>query len=143
MVYDEKIREENGATYGCSVDNYFIRGEQSDYQTGFSAGCSMRPELCDSVLTIMKQEFVKLAENVDDKMLARVRENMLKSLEELETTQNGFWLDILRKKEERGIDAYTDRRQLTEQLTKEKIITFMKTFMEHSHFCEVLMEPEE
>lgn len=143
MVYDEKIREENGATYGCSVDYYFIRGEQSDCQTGFSAGCSMRPELCDSVLTIMKQEFVKLSENVDDQMLARTRENMLKSLEELETTQNGFWLDVLRKKEERGIDVYTDRRRLTEQLTKEKVIAFMKTFMEHSHFCEILMEPGE
>ena len=32
---------------------------------------------------------------------------------------------------------------LTEQLTKEKVIAFMKTFLEHSHFCEVLMEPED
>lgn len=143
MVYEEKIREENSATYGCSVDYYITRGKSPDYLTGFSAICSMRPEMCDSVLTIMKQEFVKLSENVDDKMFAHVRENMLKSLEELESTQNGFWLDIIWSKEDRGIDVYTDRRRLTEQLTKEQVVAFMKSFLEGSHFCEILMEPEE
>ena len=142
MVYQKTIREENSATYGCDADYYLIRGNEGECQTGFSAGCSMKPEKSDSVLMIMKQEFQNLSNHIDEQMFKNAKEIMLKDLDEMVKTSNGFWLGAIWQKENYGIDVYTSRREMIEKISISDITDFMKTLLSNSHFCETLMQPE-
>lgn len=90
----------------------------------------------------MKSEFLKLATDIDNSMFRNAKEIMLKDLDELEKTKNGFWLDIIWQKENRGIDLYSDRRSIIEQITIDDIKAFMQNFLSHHHFSETLMQPE-
>lgn len=142
QLYNKIVREENSATYGCYADYYLSRGNDTDYLVGFSANCSMQPEKCDSVLMLMKNTFKSLANSIDETIFKNAKESLLKSLDELVKTSNGFWIDTIWRKEDRGLDFYTDRRHLIEKLTSAQLLSFMQQFQAHSHFCEVLMQPE-
>ncbi len=142
MVYQKTIREEISATYGCDADYYLIRGNEGECQAGFSADCTMKPEKSDSVLIMMKQEFRNLSNHIDEQMFKSAKEMMLKDHDELVKTKNGFWLDVIWQKENYGMDVYTTRREIIEQMSISDIMDFMKILLNHSHFCETLMQPE-
>jgi zinc protease len=141
MVYKKTIREENSATYGCNADYYLIRGNEGECQVGFSAYCTIKPEKSDSVLMMMKQEFQKLSNHIDEQMFKNAKEIMLKDLDELVKTKNGFWLDIIWQKENRGIDLYSERRSIIEQLQIGDVMDFVRKLLSNSHFCETVMRP--
>lgn len=142
MVYQKTIREENSATYGCDADEYFIRGNEGECQVGFSAGCTIQPEKSDTVLMMMKQEFLNMSNHIDEQMFKNAKEIMLKEHDELVKTKNGFWLDVIWQKENYSMDVYTTRREIIENISISDIIGFMKTLLNNSHFCETLMQPE-
>lgn len=142
LLYNQIVREENSATYGCYADYYLTRGEKDEYQIGFTAYCEMKPEKCDSVLALMKNTFFSLSEDIDRSVFKNAKESLLKSLDELEKTKNGFWLDIIWKKENRNIDFYTKRRKVIEQLQVSDVRKLMRKMLSHSHVCETLMQPE-
>ena len=141
MVYKKTIREENSATYGCNADYYLIRGNEGECQVGFSAYCTIKPEKSDSVLMMMKQEFQKLSNHIDEQMFKNAKEIMLKDLDELVKTKNGFWLDIIWQKENRGIDLYSERHSIIEQLQIGDVMDFVRKLLSNSHFCETVMRP--
>ena len=142
LLYNQIVREENSATYGCYADYYMIRGEETEYQTGFTAYCEMKPEKCDSVLTLIKNTFFSMAKDIDKTIFESAKESLLKSFDEMVMTKNGFWIDVMWAKENRGIDTYTERRAITEKLQVEEVIDFVKRFLSKSHFTETLMQPE-
>jgi zinc protease len=142
LLYNQIVREENSATYGCYADYYLTRGVEDEYQIGFTADCEMQPEKCDSVLTLMKNTFFSLAQNIDETIFKNAKESLLKSLDELEKTKNGFWLDIIWKKESRGLDFYSERRALIKRLTQNDVVSFVRRLQSQSHFCETLLQPE-
>ena len=142
LLYNQIVREENSATYGCYADYYLTRGEKDEYQIGFTADCEMKPEKCDSVLVLMKNTFYNLSKNINKTTFSSAKESLLKSLEEMEKTKNGFWLDIIWKKENRNIDFYTKRRKIIEQLQLSDVRFFMRKMLSHSHVCETIMQPE-
>ena len=143
LLYNQIVREENSATYGCYAVYYMTRGEKTEYQTGFSAYCEMQPEKCDSVLTLMKNTFFSMAKDIDKSIFESAKESLLKSFDELVKTKNGFWIDVIWNKENRGIDTYTERRAITEQLQVNEVVDFVKYFLSQSHFTETLMQPVE
>lgn len=142
LLYNQIVREENSATYGCYADYYLTRGHDNEYKIGISADCEMQPEKCDSVLILMKRTFHSLAKKVDKTLFNNAKESLLKSLDELEKTKNGFWLGVIWEKESRGFDSYTNRRKLIEQLTPAHIRLFLERFLRTSHFVEILMQPD-
>ena len=142
QLYKDIIREENSATYGCYAGYYMIRDNKDSCQLGFTADCEMKPEMCDSVLTLMKSIFNDMTKNIDETIFRNAKESLLKSYDELVKTANGFWLDTMWRKENTGIDFYTDRRKLIEQLTPNELLSFMKVFQAHAHHSETLMQPE-
>ena len=44
-------------------------------------------------------------------------------------------------RENYGIDVYTNRRKIIENICISDIKDFMKTLLKNSHFCETLMQP--
>lgn len=142
MVYQKTIREENSATYGCDADDYFIRGNEGECQVGFSADCTIQPEKSETILMMMKQEFLNMSNHIDEQMFKNSKEIMLKEHDELVKTKNGFWLDVIWQKENYSMDVYTTRREIIENISICDITGFMKTLLNNSHFCETLMQPE-
>jgi zinc protease len=118
------------------------RGEKDEYEVGFTANCEMQPEKCDSVLMLMKNTFTSMAQDVDETVVRNAKETLLNSLESLLKTSNGFWLDAIWRKEDQGLDFYTGRQTLIEQITPDDIKNFVRQLLSDSHFCEVLMQPE-
>ena len=142
QLYKNIIREENSATYGCYANYFMLRDDKDSCQIGFTADCEMKPEMCDSVLTLMKTTFNSITKDIDETIFRNAKESLLKSFDELVKTANGFWLDTMWRKENTGIDFYTDRRKLIEQLTPNELLSFMKAFQVHAHASETLMQPE-
>ena len=138
-IYEKTIREEESATYDCSADYYLFRGDGDECQIGFSADCSMEPEKSDSVLLLMKQLFFSFQDRVNSEMFMSAKEGMLKSYDELVSTKNGFWLDIIWQKEHKDIDLFTNRRKIIEDMTIEDVVSYLKRIQGNSHFCETLM----
>ena len=83
-----------------------------------------------------------MSTDIDEVMFKNAKEIMLKELDELEKTKNGFWLDIIWQKEDKGIDMFTDRRRIIESIQIDDIKAFMSFLQAHSHICETLMQPE-
>ena len=83
-----------------------------------------------------------MAKDIDKTIFESAKESLLKSFDELVKTKNGFWIDVMWAKENRGIDTYTERRAITEQLQVNEVIDFVKQFLSQSHFTETLMQPE-
>lgn len=142
LLYNRIIREENSATYGCYANYHITRGEKNEYKIGFTADSEMQPERCDSVLALIKKTFYRLSEDIDKTTFNNARESHLKSLDELEKTKNGFWLDIIWRKEDKNLDWYTNRRRIIKRLTPSMIQKFMKDFLKHAHYTETLMQPK-
>ena len=142
LLYNRIIREENSATYGCYANYHITRGEKNEYKIGFTADSEMQPERCDSVLALIKKTFYRLSEDIDKTTFNNARESLLKSLDELEKTKNGFWLDIIWRKENKNLDWYTNRRRIIKRLTPSMIQKFMKDFLKHAHYTETLMQPK-
>ncbi len=142
LLYNKIVREENSATYGCYADYYMIRGEKDEYQIGFTADCEMHPEKCDSVLSLMKNTFISMAEDIDLTVFKSAKESLLKSLEELEKAKNGFWLDIIWKKESRGVDFYTERRTIIDELKVQEVVEITKLLLNTAKHSETLMQPD-
>jgi hypothetical protein len=90
---------------------------------------------------MVKQEFQKLSNHIDEQMFKNAKEIMLKDLDELVKTKNGFWLDIIWQKENRGIDLYSERRSIIEQLQIGDVMDFVRKLLSNSHFCETVMRP--
>jgi len=89
----------------------------------------------------MKKTFYRLAQGIDPTTFNSAKESLLKSLDELEKTKNGFWLGLIWDKESRGHDFYTSRRKQIEDLTPSEVQIFVKQFLETSHIAETLMQP--
>lgn len=141
MLYSKIVREENSAAYDCSADFYFIRGTDDEVQCGFEATCSMNPELTDSVVAIMKQEFVGLQDDIDDSNFANAKESMLKSFDELVKIRNGFWVDAVWQFERYNIDTYSSRKEMIDNVKKEDVMDFIKILLHDAHKTEILMTP--
>ena len=83
LLYKNIIREENSATYGCYASYYMIRDDKDGCQIGFTAECEMKPEMCDSVLAMMKTIFSNMTKEIDETLFRNAKESLLKSFDEL------------------------------------------------------------
>jgi hypothetical protein len=90
----------------------------------------------------MKKTFFSLAENIDETIFKNAKESLLKSLDELEKTKNGFWLDLIWKKESRGVDFYTERRTIIDELKVQEVVEFTKLLLTTAKHSETLMQPD-
>jgi zinc protease len=141
MIYTEKIREEASAAYsvtaqaGVSRDDYRTTGTVLVY-------CPMKPEKGDVATKIMDEEVNNLTKAVDAEKLAKVKEYMLKAIDDQAKTNN-YWIRQINRLREWNIDTHTDYKTTVEAQTPETIMTFMKELLKSGDKAEVIMLPEE
>ncbi len=141
MIYTEKIREEASAAYSV----YSQAGVQrNDFRTigQVLVYCPMKPEKGDVAMKIMLDEVNNMAQTVDAEKLAKVKEYMLKNVDDQAKTNN-YWIRQIGRLRDYGVDTHTDYKAVVQAQTPESIVDFMKDFLKSGNRAEVIMMPEE
>ena len=102
----------------------------------------MKPEKGDVAVKIMDEEVKAMTEKVDLEKLNKVKEYMLKAVDD-EAKTNGYWLRQINRLRQWGIDTCTDFKKTVEAQTPETIAAYMKMFLAKGNKAEVTMLPEE
>ena len=141
MTYTEKIREEASAAYSVLAQAGMQR---NDFRTlsQILVYCPMKPEKGDIATKIMNEEVLALANTVDTEKLAKVKEYMLKAVDD-DAKTNNYWIRKIGQLRDHGVDAHTDYKKVVEAQTPETIKAFMQEFLKGSNRAEVIMLPEE
>ena len=141
MIYTEKIREEASAAYsvmaqaGMSRDDYRSIGQVLVY-------CPMKPEKGDVATKIMLDEVNNMVKSVDAEKLNKVKEYMLKNIDDQAKTNN-YWIRAIGRLRDYGVDVYTDYKKTVEAQTPQTIAAFMQEFLKPGNRAEIIMLPEE
>ncbi|MBR1448866.1 MAG: insulinase family protein [Prevotella sp.] len=141
MIYTEKIREEASAAYsvmaqaGLSRDDYRTTGTVLVY-------CPMKPEKGDIATKIMFEEVNALAQSVDEEKLNKVKEYMLKNIDDQAKTNN-YWIRQINRLRDFGVDTHTDYKQTVQAQTPADIAAYMKELLKAGNRAEIIMLPEE
>ena len=141
MIYTEKIREEASAAYsvmaqaGMSRDDYRSIGQVLVY-------CPMKPEKGDVATKIMLDEVNNMVKSVDAGKLNKVKEYMLKNIDDQAKTNN-YWIRAIGRLRDYGVDVYTDYKKTVEAQTPQTIAAFMQEFLKPGNRAEIIMLPEE
>ena len=141
MIYTEKIREEASAAYSVAAQSGMSR---DDFRTltQVLVYCPMKPEKGDIATKIMKEEVENLAKSVDAEKLNKVKEYMLKDIDDQAKTNN-YWLRQINRLRLFGVDTHTDYKATVQAQTPETIAAFMQEFLKPGNRAEVIMLPEE
>jgi zinc protease len=141
MIYTEKIREEASAAYSVSAQSALSRNDFRT-MTQLLVYCPMKPEKGDIATKIMKEEVENMAKSVDAEKLNKVKEYMLKDIDDQAKTNN-YWLRQINRLRLFGVDTHTDYKATVQAQTPETIAAFMQEFLKPGNRAEVIMLPEE
>ena len=141
MLYTEKIREEASAAYTVMTQGGIQR---DDYRTTAQViiYCPMKPEKGDIATKIMFDEVQALAKTVDAEKLSKVKEYMLKNIDDQAKT-NYYWVRQVNRLRKYGVDTHTDYKKVVEAQTPETIMAFVKELLKAGNHAQVLMMPAE
>ena len=141
MIYTEKIREEASAAYSVSA---MASVQRDDFSTEALAlvYCPMKPEKGDVATQIMREEVENMAQTVDEEKLNKVKEYMLKNVDDQAKT-NGYWLRQINRLRIYGVDTHTDYKQVVQAQTPATIAAFVKELLKAGNQAEIVMMPEE
>jgi zinc protease len=141
MIYAEKIREEASAAYSVVAQAGMQR---DDFRTiaQVLVYCPMKPEKGDIATKIMLDEVNNMAKSIDSEKLNKVKEYMLKAVDD-EAKTNNYWIRKIGQLRDYGVDAHTDFKKVVEEQTPETIAAYMQEFLKGGNRAEVIMLPEE
>ena len=141
MLYLKKIREEASAAYTVQAMGGTERNDFESETTIF-AYCPMKPEKGDIAVKILREEMDNLANTCDADMLTKVKEYMLKNVDD-EAKTNGYWIGVINDYRRWGLDMHTDYKKVVEAQTPESISAFAKEILKAGNRAEVVMMPAE
>lgn len=100
----------------------------------------MKPEKKDRALEIIRSEFSRLAQQVDEAELVKVKEFMLKQMAEMEQT-NSYWCGEMAGNELRAAELPADTKAVIESITADDICHFMKEVEAQGNYSVFVMKP--
>ena len=141
MEYTQQIREEASAAYSAQAMGRAANTGDARI-TQLVGVCPFKYEKEDSVMLLMRQGAENLGKNIDADKLTKVKEFMIKNLENNQKT-NSYWVGVAEEDVFYKMDTDTDYRQIVSSLTPEKVAAFVKQVMlgGESHI-EIIMMPE-
>lgn len=139
LVYNEKIREEEGGSYGVHTSLHitsFPRGETL-LQVFFDTDPPKRPVLSN----IARNELRKIADaGPEEEDFQKTLDNMLKRHDERQQG-NAYWLNVLDTYYYMNMDVHTEYESVLRSVTPGKVRDFARVFLEQGNSVEVVMEP--
>jgi len=139
LVYNEKIREEQGGTYGVQTAlriSPFPKG-----QTVLQLFFDTDPAKKEQLNVIVREELERIkAEGPSATDYQKTKDNMLKRHAE-NLQENAYWLNTLDNYYYEGFDGNTQYLPILESITPQKIGAFAKELLNQGNSIEVIMEP--
>ena len=90
----------------------------------------------------MLDEVNNMVKSVDAEKLNKVKEYMLKNIDDQAKTNN-YWIRAIGRLRDYGVDVYTDYKKTVEAQTPQTIAAFMQEFLKPGNRAEIIMLPEE
>ena len=133
-----EVREKEGATYSISTSGVLER--TSDVPLVYQTVFPMKPEKKDRALEIIRNEFTKLAQQVDEAELTKVKEFMVKQFAEMERT-NSYWCGEIAGNELLPSELPADTKAVIEAISAADICSFMKELEAQQNYRVFVMMP--
>ena len=133
-----EVREKEGATYSIATSGVLER--TSDVPLVYQTVFPMKPEKKDRALEIIRNEFTKLAQQVDEAELAKVKEFMVKQFAEMERT-NSYWCGEIAGNELLPSELPADTKAVIEAISAADICSFMKELEAQQNYRVFVMMP--
>ena len=138
ILYTEKIREDEGGTYGVRV-----YGRIADYpqgQTTLQIYFDTNNEKMLYLNDIVLNEFNNIAEQGPrPEDFAKVKEFMLKKHKENEQ-ENTYWRGIILQYHRNGYNFYTDYQKILNEITQDDIKDFTKKIINQNNLKTIIMD---
>ena len=142
LIYTEKVREDEGGTYGVHVGGSLTKypTEKFMLQIIFDTAPSKKAKLMEIIFA----EAANLAKNgPSEENLNKVKEYMLKKHAE-NLKENGYWLNTIDEYLFEGVNMMNDYDQIVNSITAKDIQVFANELLSQKNRIEVSMiSPEE
>ncbi len=140
LAYNEKIREEQGGTYGITVNGGLYEIPKSSFY--FSFRFDTDTTLAEPLLEIANAELDRLqTEGPSEENWQKVRESMLKKHNE-NLAENNFWLGALQQYQTTGLDKVTDYVNIVNSITTNEIRDYARNLFSQKNNIKVIRLPE-
>ena len=137
IVYTEKVREDEGGTYGVSVSSSI--SSYPEGQTPLQIYFETQPGKEDYLNGIVHSEFQNIAkEGPRQEDFNKVKEFMLKSRQEQER-ENSFWSNTIVEFYRNNYDGYNDYQKIVNEVTPADIQKKAKLIIGSNNLIEVIM----
>lgn len=137
LVYTEKVREQEGGTYGVNVT-----GNLSKYPeeiVGMQISFDTAPTKRDALMKIIYDELETMAkEGPTEDNLNKIKEFMLKKHAE-NIKENGYWLSWINEYLFTGVDLVKDYEKIVENFTAKDVAIFIRMLIDQKNHVEVTM----
>ena len=137
LIYTEKVREDEGGTYGVYVGGNLAKypKENAFLQIIFETA----PEKKDKLMEIIFAEAANLAKNgPSEANLNKVKEYMLKKHKE-DLKENSYWLGNIDEYLFTGVDMMKDHENMVNSITTKDIQKFADELLKQKNEVEVTM----
>jgi zinc protease len=142
LIYTEKVREDEGGTYGVSTSatSYKRPVEKADLLIAFECA----PERATELKQIIYRELQNIAVNGPTQVnLEKTVSNLLKTREE-EVQHNNYWANTIRNYYVYGINDNDDRNfaDILHKMTVKDIRNLVKKYLAKADLLEMVFVPE-
>lgn len=139
LVYFEKVREEEGGTYGVQTSASLAHFPEGT--TLLQIYFDTEPAKRERMNGIVRTELQRLADEGPRPLdFQKTQDNLLKRHAE-QLQENSYWLNLLDTYYYRGFDGLTDYEATVRAVTPDKIQTLAKRLLSQGNWVEVVMEP--
>lgn len=140
IVYNEKIREQEGGSYGVNVSGIVSKKPRERF--GLQISFDTDPTLREKLLAIVYAEIKNMMEQgPSEENVNKVKENKLKSQYE-QLLENGYWENVISTLVVDKEDVFTDYEKIVSSVTPEMVQKFAKEIFSQKNIMEVSMSPQ-
>jgi zinc protease len=142
LVYTEKVREEEGGTYGVSVNASIQKRPEEKSMLIVAFECD--PERAKELKSVIYKELENIASNGPKQIdLEKTVSNLMKTREE-EKEHNSYWANTVRNYYLTGIDSNDDRNyaDVLNKFTVNKVKKMTRKFLDRADLLELVFLPE-
>ena len=127
IVYTEKIREDEGGTYGVHIGGQISKYPQEKF--GLQIFFETNEELYKNLIKIAQDELNSMATNGPSEVnLNKVKEFMLKKYQE-DKQENSFWMGKINEYTRYNIDSYSNYEKIVNSITVQSMADFAKKIL--------------
>ena len=136
LIYTEKVREDEGGTYGVSVSAYTTHPKGDAV---VSIRFETNAEKKDMLNAIIHREFQALVDNGPTEAdFQKTKEAMLKNYQQ-SLKENSYWLSMILNYHRDGVDRHAEYEKTVKSITPADIKTFAKQLLDQKNLIQVIM----